>query len=162
MCCARSFASEALANESELNNMTKRMKYSLVISLVLLSAGAGSLSYYFFWADHITYEKQDERTGLRFVASCQYSESSYRSYVTVKSPFGRLISRNEIPFSADELSDCTRQQYYAVVDLVPDPPFSKLYVQFSDKRRPSVEVPLLLDGIDLPNSPRPPVERTAR
>lgn len=143
--------------------MAKRMKYSLVITLALLSAGAGcSIFYYYFWADHITYQKQDSRTGLRFVASCQYSESSYRTYVTVKSPFGRLISRNEIPFSADELSDCMRQQYYIVADLVPDSSFEKLSVKFADTRRSPVEVPLLLDGIDLPNLPRAPVERSAR
>ncbi|SRR6266404_2827715 len=142
--------------------MKKRITYLLIVGLLLLSAGASSLSYYFFWADHITYEKQDARTGLRFVASCQYSESSYRTYVTVKSPLGRLISRNEIPFSADELSDCTRKQYYIVADLVPDSSFEKLSVKFADARRSPVEVPLLLDGIDLPNLPRAPVERTAR
>jgi hypothetical protein len=134
---------------------------SVVVGLILVVAVVVSLAYY-RCAEHVTYEKQDARTGLKLVASCQYSESSFRTYVTVRSPGGRVISRNEIPFSADELSDCTRQQYYAVVDLVPDPTFNKLVVQFADKRRLAVEVPLLPDGIDLPNLPRPPVERSAR
>jgi hypothetical protein len=142
--------------------MGKAVTRSLVIALILIAVGIASIGYYWFWVEHVTYEKRDATTGLQFVASCQYSESSFRSYVTVRSPAGRVISRNEIPFSADELSDCTRQQYYAVADLVPDQAFNKLSVQFADRRRSPVEVPLLLDGIDLPNSPRPPVQRTAR
>jgi hypothetical protein len=142
--------------------MGKAVTRWLVIGLILITAGIGSIGYYLFWAEHVTYEKQDARTGLKFVASCQYGESSFRTYVTVRSPAGRVISRNEIPFSADELSDCTQEKYYVVADLIPDAAFSKLSVQFADNSRSGVEVPLFLDGIDLPNSPRPPLERTAR
>jgi hypothetical protein len=112
--------------------------------------------------EHIISKKQDARTGLKFMASCQYSEYSYRTYVMVIAPSGRVISRNEIPHSADELSDCTQQPYYMVTDLVPDPTYERLSVQFADKRRAPIEVPLLLDGIDLPNSPRQQADRTAR
>lgn len=150
---ARSFVSEFFVNGSEVDDMRKPMTHWLLIGVILFSAGTGCVLYYFFWAEHVTFQKQDARTGLRFVATCQYSESSYRTYVTVRSPHGRLISRNEIPSSADELSDCTRQQYYLVADLVPDSAFDKLSVHFVDKRRSPVEVPLSLDGIDLPNLP---------
>jgi|GEM_PF-4886363 len=131
--------------------MRNAVTWSLVIALILIAVGIASTGYYRFWAEHVTYEKRDGTTGLQFVASCQYSESSFRSYVTVRSPAGRLISKNEIPFSADELSDCTREPYYVVANLFPDAAFSKLSVQFGDKRRSVVEVPLLLKGIDLPN-----------
>src|ERR1041385_8562215 len=117
----------------------------LLVALLLLLGGIGSALYYPFGSEHVTYQKEDAKTGLKFTASCQYVESSFRTYVTVRSPGGRVISRNEIPFSADELSDCTREQYYVVADLVPDPAFNKLSVQFGDKRRSAVEVPLLLD-----------------
>ena len=142
--------------------MRKGVIVTSLVLLIVAAAGIGVSAYYWFGMEHVTYEKQDPKTGLRFVASCQYSESSFRSYVTVRSASGRLISRNEIPFSADELSDCTRQQYYVVSDLVPDPSFSKLSVRFIDTTRPAVELPLFLDGLDLPNSPRPQLQRSAR
>jgi len=142
--------------------MSRMAIRSVIILVILLVGTIGSFGYHRFCTEHVTYQKQDARTGLRLTASCQYSESSFRTYVTVRSPGGRVISRNEIPFSADELSDCTRQYYYLVTDLVPDPAFTKLSVQFADHKRSPVEVPLLLDGIDLPNSPRPSLDRSAR
>ena len=144
------------------NNMRKVLSRCFLVASILIAGALVIWVYNHFYRDHVTYEKQDTRTGLKLVVSCQYSESSFRTYVTLRSPAGRVISRNEIPFSADQLSDCTRSQYYAVADLVLDPAFNKLSVHFADARRSPVEVPLLLDGIDLPNSPRPPLERTAR
>ena len=142
--------------------MHKALTRWFVVASLLIAAGIAYMGYDHFYVDHVTYEKRDAKTGLKFVVSCQYSESSFRTYVTLLSPAGRVISRNEIPFSADQLSDCTRSQYYAVTDLVPDSGFNKLSVHFADARRSPVEVPLLLDGVDLPNSPRPPLERTTR
>jgi len=142
--------------------MRKPLTRWFVLVAVVIAMGIGYMAYDHFYVDHVTYEKHDTKTGLRFVISCQYSEFSFRTYVTVRSPAGRVISRNEIPFSADQLSDCTHNNYYLVADLVPDPTFNKLSVYFADTRRSPVDVPLLLDGIDLPNSPRPPLERTAR
>lgn len=138
------------------------VKRTLLVSLMLLCAGVGYFLHYFFWAEHTIYERRDAKTGMKFMATCQYSEHSYRTYVTVASPSGRVISRNEIPYSADHLSDCTREPHYMVIGLTPDAVYGKLSVQFASKSRTPIEVPLMLEGIDLPNPPNQQSAQTAQ
>ncbi len=118
-------------------------------ALILIGA---SLYYYYFRAEHLIYKTQDARTGMKLLAVCKWGGLSYHTYVIVKAPSGREISRNEIPYSADTLSDCKEQSYYAVVAITPDAKYKKLTVRFKGNRAP-VEVPLLLENLDLPTRP---------
>ncbi len=120
------------------------------------------LAHYYFWAEHIVYEIKDAKTRMNFQAVCQYSEYSYRTYVVVTSPGGRVISRNEIPYSADTLSDCTREPYYAVTSLIPSPEYDRLLLSFASDKRSSMEVPLVLKEIDLPFPPTQEPSRTSK
>ncbi len=119
----------------------------------LLGVAVGTHVALRFYSSHQSYSVRDPRTGMRFAAFCRYSEHSYRTYVEVRSPGGRLISLQEIPFTADRLADCLQEPHYRITAITADDSYTKLIVAFEGKR-PPVELPLALEGIDLPANPR--------
>lgn len=125
----------------------------LWFSLALVTLLCASMYYHFFKAEHILYEGVDAKTGIRLSAVCTYGDYSYRTYVVVSSPHGREISRNEIPYSADELSDCMEQPFYKLSSVGFDPSYKKLHVRFASEVRRAIKVPLFLEDLDLPVRP---------
>jgi hypothetical protein len=121
-------------------------------ALALLIVLCASLFYYYFFAEHTVLEVRDARTGLKFAAVCKYNDFSYYTYIIVRSPQGRVISKNEIPPSADTLSACMNEPYYRITTLQVNSNYTELYAGIVNQERVT-EVPLMLKGIDLPIKP---------
>ncbi len=132
--------------------VVKRIVWVAVPLLVLVAVVCMGTFYYYFVAEHVMIELPDAKTGLNFSATCKYSDYSYRTFIVVKSPQGREISRNEIPYSADSLSACMNDPYYRITSLQVDSAYTKLYASITDQSR-IAEVPLLLRELDLPVRP---------
>jgi hypothetical protein len=127
-------------------NKPLRLAVSAIGLLVLVFLTA--VVCYYFFAEHKMYYTVDSEAGLTFSATCSFDQLSYRTYITMRTLNGRFISRSEIPFSADMLSDCMDQDYYRIQSIVLDRSHSVAVVHFVDHRREPVRLPLLIEGID--------------
>src|SRR5437764_614529 len=136
--------------------MVSHRKIIVLVGIVCLSVTilGGLAAYYYVRADHVVYELNDARTGLKFTATCRFSQFSYANYIVVKAPApsNREISRNELPYSADSLTQCMNEPYYKVTSLRVSDDYTKLTVVRGDNAT-AVEVPLLVRGIEFPGSP---------
>lgn len=128
----------------------KALKLTVAIVVLLLA-----LSFLWYWhvyhREHLTYRAKDSRTGLILSSFCKYGGYSFRTYVRAQYSNGNVdIQVNEIPQSADMLSECTQEPKYLVKQISMDPDFKNLTVVFQSDRREVLKLPLRLKGLDLP------------
>ena len=106
--------------------------------------------------EHISYQTHDARTGLNIQAVCKYDgKVGYDTYVIVQEVADGEISRNRMPGGSDLLSDCLGygRDYHDIISIELDPSHKKLFVKYASNERAPVEVPLLLEDLDLPGKP---------
>lgn len=147
---------ETVLRLAKVMTMISRRKILVLVGFICLTVTILGLlaAYYYVRADHVVYELNDAKTGLRFTATCRFSQFSYANYIVVNAPApsNREISRNELPYSADSLSQCLNEPYYKVTSLRVSDDYTKLTVVRSDNTT-AMEVPLLVKGIEFPGSP---------
>lgn len=121
----------------------------LVLPVLIL---IGTFGYYWLTAvEHTTYRTRDEGSGLVFLAVSKFGgrPEGFRTYILVKDQGGREVSRNYVPVGPEYLSDLLIGNRSAVTEIKPDSSYRKLIIKVNSDVKPQVELPLLLEGVEL-------------
>lgn len=117
---------------------------------VLVIIGAAGY-YWLTGVEHTSYRTRDEGSGLVFQAVSKFNEGpdDFRTYILVKDQRGRELSRNYVPVGPEYLSDLLMENRAVVTEIRADPSYKKLLIKVDSDIRPQVELPLVLEGVDL-------------
>ena len=112
----------------------------------------GAFGYYWLTeTEHTVYRARDERSGLMFIATSKYDEEhfGFMTHVIVKDQRGREISRNHAPVGPEYLSDLLMKNRAIITEIRADPSYKKLLIRVDSDIRPQIELPLVLEGVEL-------------